>query len=448
MQSVVRAGSGTVKALLGVASALALLALPASAAAATNRYASPTGAGSTCSTALPCTVIDALAIADPGDTVVMAGNEGPYGSLLIPLMTELRLSSGISLEGAAGQPTPQVFSNAPTPAIRMEGGAGQRLSNVTIHYEGPEAALRGAGTVERVLALSDASGCSLGPGTILLDSVCAGKVGLEENVGEAWNLTFRNDTIYGTETGLFAVSSTALLQITAVNTVIRGGLRDIYALGSAPGTVAIDLDHSNYADVTSEGGASVTAAGSGTNQTADPLFVNAAGEDFRQATGSPTIDAGANDAANGPLDLEGNARTLASRILCPAITDIGAYEFVGGPAACPPSPPPSGEKDPGPIVDPVGENPEPKPAALSASITKAKIDGSKATFYFKGSGGSGTLRLECRLDGKPFLACKSAKSYRGLKPGKHEFSVRAVDSKSKRSKPATRKFQIKASQHR
>lgn len=442
MQSVVRAGPGSAKTLLGMAIALVFVALPASAAAGTNRYASPTGTGSTCSTALPCTAIDALAIAEPGDTVVMAGNEGPYGSLLVPLVTELRLSSEISLEGAAGQPTPQIFSNAPATAVRMEGGAGQRLSNVAIHYEGSETALRGAGTVERVLALSDATGCSLGPETTLVDSVCAGKVGVEDNVGEAWNLTFRNDTIYGTETGLFAVSTTALLQITAGNTVIRGGLRDIYATQSAPGTVAIDLDHSNYANVTSEGGASVTAAGSGTNQTTAPLFVNAAGKDFRQAAGSPTIDAGANDAANGPLDLAGNPRTLAAVIPCPALTDIGAYEYVpASPPPClppPPSPPPPAKPDL--VVTPEDEKPD---QPVSVSIVKAKIDGNKATFRFKDSGGSGALKFECKLDGKPFQTCRSPKSYKDLKPGKHKFSVRAVEA-AKGSKPATRTFSARA----
>jgi hypothetical protein len=428
---------GTTKALLGTIVALALLALPAGAAAATNRYASPAGAGSTCSAALPCTLTGALAIAESGDTVVMAGNEGPYGTLLVPLVAELHLSSGVNLEGAVGQPAPQIFSNAPTVALRMEGGAGQRLANVAIQYEGPEAALRGAGTVERVLALSETSGCILSPETTLVDSVCAGKIGLEDNVGEAWSLTLRNDTIYGTETGLFAVSATELLQIAATNTVIRGGLRDIYANGSAPGTVAIALDHSNYVSVTSEGGASVTAAGSGTNQTAAPLFVNAAASDFHQATGSPTIDAGANDAANGPLDLAGNARTLAAVIPCPAVTDIGAYEYAGGPATCP-SPPT--ERKQNLIVDPVGEIPKP-PA--SVSIVKAKVEEDTATFRFKGSGGTGPLKFECKLDAKPFHSCKSPKAYKGLEPGKHKFSVRAVEAGGKKSKPAARAFSIK-----
>lgn len=366
----------------------------------------------------------------------MAGNEGPYGTLLVPLVAELHLSNGVSLEGAAGQPTPQIFSNAPTVALRMEGGDGQRLANVAIQYEGPDAALRGAGTVERVLALSETSGCILSPETTLVDSVCAGKIGLEDNVGEAWSLTLRNDTIYGTETGLFAVSATDLFQITAVNTVVRGGIRDIYANGSAPGTVAIGLDHSNYAGVTSEGGASVTAAGSGTNQTAAPLFVNAAASDFHQLANSPTIDAGANDAANGLLDLAGNARTLAAVIPCPAITDIGAYEYAGGPATCP-SPPTERKSDP--IVDPTREIPK---APASVSIVKAKVEEGTATFRFKGSGGTGPLKFECKLDAKPFHSCKSPKAYKGLEPGKHKFSVRAVEAGGKKSKPAAQAFQI------
>ena len=58
---------------------------------------------------------------------------------------------------------------------------------------------------------------------------------------------------------------------------------------------------------------------------APPLFVNAAAGDYREAPGSPTIDAGS-PTGIGPLDLAGNPRTLG-----PA-PDIGAFEFVPAPA--------------------------------------------------------------------------------------------------------------------
>ena len=59
-----------------------------------------------------------------------------------------------------------------------------------------------------------------------------------------------------------------------------------------------------------QSGATVTATNVNGNQTTAPAFANAGGGDFREAAGSPTLDAGIDSAANGPLDL---ART-ASRI--------------------------------------------------------------------------------------------------------------------------------------
>lgn len=430
--------------LLAAIVALAVMVVPAAAAAATTRHASPAGSGETCSAELPCSVVEALAKSEPGDTVVMAGDAGPYGSPT-SISTTLQVHTGISLEGAAGQPMPQVYSTAPGPAIRMETGAG-RLSNVAIHYDGPEAALRGAGTIERVLALGSAFGCELGPGTTLVDSVCAGKVGIYDNVGEAWTLTFRNDTIYGTETGLAAISGVAGLQVTAVNTIIRGGLRDIEALQSSTGTVTVSLNHSNYASVKSEGGATVTAPGSGTNQVAAPLFANAAGNDFAELSGSPTIDAGVNETANGPFDVLGNPRTSNVRGTCTAMTDIGAYELNTGLVVDCFGPPPEKKSTKKVKIIKAGRGKDKSKSKPAISVLRARIRKRRATFRFEGSGG--TVGFECKLDKKRFHPCRSPKTYKRLKPGEHEFSVRAVDSKGKHSKSAKRKFRIKASLRR
>ena len=72
-------------------------------------------------------------------------------------------------------------------------------------------------------------------------------------------------------------------------------------------------------------------AGAG-NQTAPPLFVDGAAGDYREAPGSPTIDAGS-PTGIGPLDLAGNPRALG-----PA-PDIGAFEFVPPPRSPERSPP-------------------------------------------------------------------------------------------------------------
>jgi hypothetical protein len=408
-------------------------AVPSAAAAAKTRFASPLGSGSTCVAGSPCLITTALSGAASGDTVVLAGNEGTYGTPGAPIPTELKMENGVSMQGTAGQPMPQIYSerSGAAWAIRMEGGNGQKLSGIAIHLKGVAvAAVHANATVERVLALAPEStaGCDAGSGTVITDSVCASLNGIFNSVGGSnFELTLRNDTLIGAQKGLVLLAAVGgLAHISAYNTIVHGGSGDIEAFQSSPATVVIDLDHSNYASVKSEGGATVTAAGSGANQTAAPIFVNAATSDFHQTASSPTIDAGANDAANGPLDLEGNGRTLASRIPCPAITDIGAYEFVGGPANC---------------LQPLQVELRPVP---TTSIVKAKIHKRNAKFRFEGSAGGETIKFECKLDKKPFRPCTSPKSYKNLKHGKHRFAVRAVGLSASDPTPAVRKFRIQA----
>ncbi|HEX7058389.1 MAG TPA: hypothetical protein VF176_00875 [Solirubrobacterales bacterium] len=50
----------------------------------------------------------------------------------------------------------------------------------------------------------------------------------------------------------------------------------------------------------------------------------------------------------------------------------------------------------------------------------------KATFRFRSSESGSTF--QCKLDRKPWQGCRSPKTYRNLKAGKHTFKVRARDS--------------------
>ncbi|HWN73256.1 MAG TPA: NosD domain-containing protein [Solirubrobacterales bacterium] len=64
-----------------------------------------------------------------------------------------------------------------------------------------------------------------------------------------------------------------------------------------------------------------------------------------------------------------------------------------------------------------------------------------ATFKFKATEGSATF--QCKLDRKPFKPCRSPKTYKKLKPGKHVFKVRAIDKAGNVDPtPAKRKFTI------
>jgi hypothetical protein len=80
------------------------------------------------------------------------------------------------------------------------------------------------------------------------------------------------------------------------------------------------LDYSNYDSLVDCTGCSSSAPGSAHNQTAAPLLVNPAAGDLHQQAGSPTVDAGVDDPANGTTDPDGNPRTLGFA------TDIGAFE--------------------------------------------------------------------------------------------------------------------------
>ena len=60
----------------------------------------------------------------------------------------------------------------------------------------------------------------------------------------------------------------------------------------------------------------------GGNIDGDPLFVNAATNNFRLQANSPCIDAGTNEFVVGTVDLDGKARIVGGRV------DMGAYEYV------------------------------------------------------------------------------------------------------------------------
>lgn len=442
MRSERKRSIGFWKTASAVLTALALLAaLASSASAAGIRYASPNGSG-TCAEGSPCKIDVAVFGAHSGETVMLAGNEGSYGTPGAPLTTQLSLENGVSMQGTPGQPMPQIYSelSGATYAVRMEGGAGVKLSDLAIHVKGGVAAVHVNATMERVLALGEAAtGCDTGPAATIIDSVCSGRNGIFDSAGSAgshFELTLRNDTIHGTEEAGLAMlyeGAGAMALVNAVNTIVRGVMADVRARQGGGSTTVVDLDHSSYANVNTEGGATVTAAGSGANQTAAPLLTDTASGDFSQTANSPTIDAGVNDAANGPLDLLGNNRTLAGRIPCP-ITDIGAYEYAA--ASLPPCPQPIPISGPG--------NPKKSPAPTT-TIVKAKIKELTARFRFKGvDAGGASLKFECKLDKKKYHRCRSPKTYKNLKPGKHKFLVRAVSANGVDSTPAKRKFRIQA----
>ena len=115
---------------------------------------------------------------------------------------------------------------------------------------------------------------------------------------------------------------------TVLNSILAGapGGADVRTTSGAAAICPIGcfgnvlLDYSNYDSLVDCTGCSSSAPGSAHNQTAAPLLLNLVMGDFHQALGSPTIDAGVDDPANGTTDPDGNPRTLGTA------TDIGAFE--------------------------------------------------------------------------------------------------------------------------
>ena len=420
-------------------------------AQAVQRYASPSGSGSQCTLAQPCALTTALSGAQSSDEVIIAGNAGSYGTQGSPLPSLETGSSAyyVSIHGAVGQPRPVIFTNGGLSTFCSVSGQCPSISDVDIEMTSSGTALSADGNVDHVIARahSGGEGCTVSgvstpaPSQQIVDSVCASDGGgsglLTDDVYgggvQTAGIALNNDTIIasgGFSTGIdVAITCSAgrvVLTVTATNVIARGGSDDVAASATNSGgsaTADVNLDHSNFA-ITATGGSGTAVINSGAgNQMTTPTFANAAEDDFHEAPGSVTIDAGVSDPASGSTDLEGNPRARPGRLTCgpaePAITDIGAYEFVAIAPPCPPPLPPD------------------------TRITMAKIRPRRATFRFTGSGGSGSLHFECRIDRKPFRVCHSPKTYKPLKPGIYQFAVRAVSERGEADPtPATRRFRI------
>src|SRR5262249_2200103 len=140
---------------------------------------------------------------------------------------------------------------------------------------------------------------------------------------------------------------------------------------------------SNFGGV-KEAGGKVTSGGG--NQTAPPLFVYAAAGEYREAAGSPTIDAGIAHPLNGTLDLARGAPTLR------AAPPTRAHEFV-------PPPPPAGQIA-SLAVSPKAFRPVNAGEAIFSAKKKAKGPiGTNVSFALSGNAAVGFF-VERKLSGR------------------------------------------------
>ncbi len=406
----------------------ALLVLPATALGAT-RYASPGGVGSgSCAEVTPCSLAYAITAATGGDEVVVT--PGTY-----PVSATIEATVPLTIHGVAGQPRPRIVGAKEVTPLE----SGQLLLASNLAIESTES-LSGSlfayanGDVfdhlELIATGANGSGAlALRPGVnwTMTDSLLVAKgefaVGLFVQGVAAGTATMRNDTVIaeGKESVGVAITGVAPAVDKAIvaTDVIAVGELAAEAKDNKGAISSISFDHSNLQ------GKLVGAVTSTASQTVAPAFVNPAAGNYREAPGSPTIDAGVNDPANGATDLDGNYRSLPGHLTCgpepPAITDIGAFEFV-------PSAPPCV-----PVVTP--------PQAPQTVLGRATIKHRQAKFRFGATGAPASI-FECRLDAKKWRQCTSPVTYKRLKPGRHAFRVRAVGAGGADATPALRKFRI------
>lgn len=223
-----------------------------------------------------------------------------------------------------------------------------------------------------------------------------------------------------------SASASGAAQTSTVNladSVIAGPTISLSRLASnsvaGTSTANITTDHSNYdaATVVSTNGnhgAGSIAATAQTNSV--PGFTDPGTGDYSLTASSALVDAG-NPATGGPAaDRAGAARITDGDGDGTAVRDVGAYEYQ--PPAVIPDPP----DDPN---QPQAKDTTPPDTAFSKAPER-KLKGGKLTAHFTSTEPGSTF--ECRLDELKFAPCSNPLKLRGVKRGKHELSVRAVDS--------------------
>jgi hypothetical protein len=322
----------------GAVLCLALLTVPAAAQAA-QRYAAPGGAGTLCTQKEPCSLQEAVNAASENDEVIVAAGE--YTISGAPLNV---VYPGLQIHGDPGGPMPRVTAAlGGLPAINMNvaGTSISYLEVVNKETEGEGIRCRSTSRVERVRATGigeGAAGLVQEQNCLVRDSLLRGEgtnsLGMDSRSEEPTS-TVRNVTAIASGVNSVGIQSRYTggggghHTLTLSNSIASGSTFDLRAENSVIGPGVIQVSNSNFDSASATGAASVSGPA---NQSAPPAFVNAAAGDYREAPGSPTIDAGSGEGI-GPLDLAGNPRLLG------AAPDIGAFEFVPPP---PPPPPAAG----------------------------------------------------------------------------------------------------------
>jgi hypothetical protein len=208
--------------------------------------------------------------------------------------------------------------------------------------------------------------------------------------------------------------------VVASNSIFRGfgsGYRAETTIGPGIGLVSLEVSYSNIREDGSNTNGSVDL--SIANIDADPLLA----EDLSLPAGSPSIDTG--DPAAGGLagDFLGAVRPVDGNDDGVARRDQGAFEY----------------QVPKPPIEPGTDTTSPQTRIVKGP--GKKLAKRIAKFRFRSSEpGSAFL---CKLDRRKATRCKSPRTYRRLKPGRHAFRVWAIDAAgNKDPTPAKRRFRV------
>ena len=336
-----------------------LPALPAEAQAA-SRYAAPTAQGSSdCSSPMnACSIAMAVSGASSGDDIFVLANLGDYN-----LAASGISDSGKTLHfhGMSGRPRLLATGNPATLSLAHASSSADNLylQNSNPTNGEPLSVNPGTGntaTVNNVIANQTGNDhpCYFGGGVTWTNSVCWESSTTAHDLGvetDGTN-TMRNDVVWVAGSSAVGIRAFGRAGVPGddvlINTIVRAtgsGDADLAANaqdGSA--TATFDVGYSNFATTRAEGTAGLDHFNTASSdQSALPMLVNPTGGDFHELAGSPTIDAGVNDPANGSTDFDGDPRidTVNGK------TDIGADEFEagssggggggGGPSPMPPS---------------------------------------------------------------------------------------------------------------
>ncbi len=285
----------------------------------------------------------------PFDTVLLApGTYHPAGELQVE-------GAFVTVAGEPGQPLPLIEAAGERGLFFQNTGT---IHDVRIHSRMATiyalAMIGAESVIERVESTGEAfRGCSIGA-VVVRDTICAatpslgGGEGIEMfTSGSTPSLTeasLFNVTAIGGNTGIFVgANQQSSVTLNATNTIASGATADV--VGSSNATTApvvVNLSHSNFADIEKEGTAvsvvSITSPAVAGNQSAPPLFVNAATGDYREQEGSPTR-------------LAGNPRT--TNCAGTVGVDIGAYQFECPPPVIGPSTVAVIKPPPPPVAKPV-----------------------------------------------------------------------------------------------